>query len=66
MKIKELEEGVNIIVSNEEQEVLDSIDKLAPIEAFTERNRFILESLIRKSLVIKIKHGNSYLVTPNE
>lgn len=66
MKIKELEEGIRIILSNEEQELLDSIEKLTSIEAFTERNRFILENLIRKSLVTKIRHGNSYLVTKNE
>lgn len=65
MKIQEIDEALPIIISNEEQKVLEKVDKAAAIESFSERDRFIIESLIRKSLILKIKHGNSYLVARN-
>jgi hypothetical protein len=52
--------------SNEEQTVLDKMTGAQMIEAYTERERFIIEGLIRKSLVTKFQHNNSYLVVKNE
>lgn len=59
-------EDLKIYTSNEENAVLEKFEQVQQIEAFPERERFIIENLIRKSLVIKIPYGNSYLVTANE
>lgn len=65
MKIKEFD-PITMYLSNEEQEVLDKIVDISPIESYTERDKFIIENLIRKSVVIKVPKGNSYLVLKNE
>jgi len=52
--------------SNEEQTVLDKMTAAQMIESYTERERFIIEALIRKSLVTKFQYNNSYLVVKNE
>jgi hypothetical protein len=62
----DLLKSFTIAVTNEEQKLLDKIDSLKEVSAFSERERFILESLIRKSLVTKVKHEGRYLVTRNE
>jgi hypothetical protein len=59
-------EDLKIYTSNEEDAVLNKLEQTQQIETFPERERFIIENLIRKSLVIKIPYGNSYLVTANE
>jgi len=66
MKINDLIENFEIFVSNEEQGVLDTITSVKSIETFNEREKLVIENLIRKSLVSKVKHNNSYLVIKNE
>lgn len=61
-----LSEVFDIYTTNEEQTVLDKMDDVVPIESYTEREQFIIENLIRKSLVTKIRHNQSYLVVKNE
>jgi len=68
MKINELITEFNIQRSNEENAVLGKCSSQAiPIHTFSERDRFILDSLIRKALVSKIvKEDGSVLVIANE
>lgn len=66
MRMKDILENFSVQVSNEEKTLLQSLNGPRPIEDFTERERFILENLIRKSLVTKIKDGRSYCVTKNQ
>jgi hypothetical protein len=61
-----VEEVADIYTNNEEQTVLDKMSAAQMIEAYTERERFIIEGLIRKSLVTKFQYNNSYLVVKNE
>lgn len=61
-----LSEVFDIYTTNEEQTVLDKMDSVVPIESYTEREQFIIENLIRKSLVTKVRHNQSYLVVKNE
>jgi len=63
MRITEI---ADIYTSNEEQTVLDKMTSAQMIESYTERERFVIESLIRKSLVTKFQYNNSYLVVKNE
>jgi hypothetical protein len=53
-------------MSNEEKSVLDSLEGVRPLDSFTEREQFIIESLIRKSLVSKVHHKGSTLVMAND
>ena len=49
MKINELLQTFTIALSNEESEVLNQMSKgvVTPIHAYTEREQFVIESLIR-------------------
>lgn len=66
MKINDLIENFEIFVSNEEQKLLDSIEGAKSIEYFNEREQVVIENLIRKSLVSKVRNNNSYMVMRNE
>ena len=59
MKINELITEFTIATSNEEKKLLKSIKGAMPLESFDERDRFIMDNLIRKSLVSKV-HNNGY------
>lgn len=66
MRLNELISDFVIAVSNEEDEVMKKLTSPLPIDSFSERDQFILENLIRKSLVSKIRHNNIVLVKVNE
>ena len=66
MKVSELIDDFKIFVSNEERDLLRSMNSIKNIEDYNERERFIIENLIRKSLVMKIKQNDSYMVARNE
>lgn len=58
MKLNELVRNSNTWTSKEEQSLLDSIQGLVSIHTFAEHDRFVIEGLIRKSLVIKVQGTN--------
>jgi hypothetical protein len=67
MKINELLNKFTIQMSNEERDMLDKMGSdIKVIHAYTERERFVIESLIRKALVSKIVRNGSVLVVANE
>lgn len=66
MKIKELFSGFTMQMSNEEANILKRLSHITPIIAFPEREQFIIENLIRKSLVTKIRNNGMTLVIANE
>lgn len=66
MKINELLQSFTIYTTNEEKEVLDKLKEPCYIELFNERDRTIIESLVRKSLVSKIIHRSGVMVKQNE
>ena len=66
MKINELLQDFHIQRSNEEQKVLDKCTELRSFDSFPERERFILENLIRKALVSKVMQGRTVMVIANE
>lgn len=66
MKLNELLTDFNIQMSNEEQEVLQRCKSVRPLHTFSERDKFVIEGLIRKSLVSKIIHNGDVLVVTNE
>ena len=66
MKINELISTFSIHTSNEEAELLERITAPAMLKSYTERDQFIINNLIRKSLVSKVIHNNEIIVVPNE
>jgi hypothetical protein len=66
MKLNDLIGSFSIAVSNEEKEVLDRLEGVEPLDSFTEREQFIIENLVRKSLVSKVHNKGSILVMANE
>jgi hypothetical protein len=66
MKIDDVLKDFKIFVTNEEKEILKKLDGVKPIEVFTERERFTIENLVRKSLVSKVGHNRTYMVTKND
>lgn len=67
MKLNDLVGKFSIATSNEEKQVLSKIDGMMPFDSFTEREQVIIENLIRKSLVSKVRNRTgSTLVVVNE
>ena len=66
MKLNELIHNFEIYTTNEESRVLDCIQGPCAIDYFDERDRVILENLIRKSLVSKVRHLGQVFVVKND
>lgn len=66
MKINNLIKEFEIYTSNEEKQMLDKIHSPSYIDAFTDREQVVIESLIRKSLLTKVNIRGSIVVVPNE
>jgi len=66
MKINELLNSFKIYTTNEEDALLEKMERMLPIEYYNEREKVVIENLIRKSLVSKVKRNNSYMVIKNE
>lgn len=66
MKINELIGNFTIYLSNEEQRVLDKVNGPCYISIFNENEQFVIESLIRKSLLTKSYYNGNMVVKPNE
>ena len=66
MKINELIQSFSIQMSNEENELYCSLDQQRFLDSFDEREQFIIENLIRKSLVSKIVMNGQTVVVRND
>jgi|TARA_R110000803_G_scaffold52688_2_gene108433 hypothetical protein len=66
MKLNELIKDFTIYMTNEEREVYDDLDTVVPILTFNERQQVIVNTLIQKSLVSKIRHNNQIMVARND
>jgi hypothetical protein len=62
MKINELVQGFEIYTSNAEKQMLEQLSTPRPLHSFSENDQFTIESLIRKSLVIKIGDINPRVI----
>jgi hypothetical protein len=66
MKIDDVLKDFKIFTTNEEEVVLERMEGVRPMEAYTERERFVIENLIRKSLVSKVLYNKTYMVRKND
>jgi hypothetical protein len=62
MKINELIKDFEVYTSNDEKRVLEQLTYVRPLSSFSERDQFTIESLIRKSLVIKVGDINPRVI----
>jgi hypothetical protein len=62
MKINELIKEFEVYTSNEEKRVLEQLTHVRQLSSFSERDQFTIESLIRKSLVIKVGDINPRVI----
>ena len=66
MKLNELLSNFSIMTSNEEKDVLKKCNQIQSIDNFSPRDQFVIEGLIRKSLVSKIVRNGNVLIVRNE
>ena len=66
MKINELLGNFEIFTTNEEMQLLAKLDAETPLQSFPERQRFVIENLIKKSLVSKKMRGTQVMVIKND
>ena len=66
MKINELIHTFTIQATNEERAVLKKCNHVRSLDSYSERDRFIIEALIRKALVSKLIQGGTVMVVANE
>ena len=66
MKLNELITEFDIYMTNEERGLYEQLDQVVPLISFNERQRVIVNNLIRKSLVSKIRHNNQIMVARND
>jgi hypothetical protein len=66
MKLNELITEFDIYMTNEERALYEQLDQVVPLISFNERQRVIVNNLIRKSLVSKIRHNNQIMVARND
>jgi hypothetical protein len=62
MKINDLVGDFAIYTTNEEKDFLSKVRRPVKVAALTERERVIAETMIRKSLLIKIGHEDPSIV----
>lgn len=66
MKVNELISNFTIFTTLEEEAMLKKLQSPVLLRDFSERDQFIIEGMIRKSLVIKIGDYNPKVVINNE
>lgn len=66
MKLNELLTDFEIFMTNEEKVELENLSAPTPMSSLTERQQVIMNNLIRKSLVSKIRANNVIMVARND
>ena len=67
MKINELIQSFEIYKTNEETELLGKMDaNPLPLSSYTEREQVIIDNMVKKSLVSKVRNKDLYLVMRND
>jgi hypothetical protein len=65
MRINEFVRRVDVWTSQEERNLIEGITEPRVLTSFNEREQSIIDSLIRKSLLIKVQGKHSSYVYPN-
>ena len=65
MKVNELISKFEIFTTNEERELLERIEKPILFDSFNERERVVIDNLVKKSLLSRFDHKGITLVIRN-
>jgi len=66
LKINDLIHQFTIQCTNEERATLKKCNQLRSLDSYSERDRFVIEGLIRKALVSKLIQDGTVMVVANE
>lgn len=66
MKLNELIKSFEIYLTNEERKLLETFDAPVPLSTFAEREQVIINNLIRKSVISKVRYKGTVMVMQNE
>lgn len=66
MKINELITSFEIFITNEERAIYEAIDDHTSISKFDEREQYLIQNLIRKSLISKVIANGQVMVIKND
>lgn len=66
MKLNELISDFTIFLTNEEKNFLDKFANGCYTDTLTERDQTVVDNLLRKSVVTKIRHQGSYWISIDE
>lgn len=66
MKLNELITDFSIYVTNEEQGLVETLDRPVPLSAFNERERIIIDNLVKKSVISKVIQNGLTMVIKND
>ena len=66
MKINELIQEFTIQCTNEERATLKKCNHVRSLDSYSERDRFVIEGLIRKALVSRLIQDGTVMVVANE
>lgn len=66
MKLEDVLKNFEIAITNEERIILDKLTKPEYIKDFQEREQYVLENLIRKSLVSRVFYKGEVVVVPDD
>lgn len=66
MKLNELISNFEIFITNEEKTLLTKMEKYNFLESFNEREQFIIDNLVKKSIISKVIYQGKTLVMKNE
>lgn len=65
MRVNELVRNLPTWTSAEERSMLERINGIEPLSVFSEHEQHIIETLVRKSLVIRITERDTTYIYPN-
>jgi hypothetical protein len=65
MKLTDLSSDLKIALSNEEAAVLEQVLHARPLAEFTDREKVIISTLVRKSCLSKVVHEKTVMVVKN-
>ena len=66
MKLNELLDSFEIYMTNEEEAEYSKLEGMVPLASLSDRQQFIINNLIRKSLVSKIQSNKGIMVAKND
>jgi hypothetical protein len=66
MRLNELIRSFEIYTTNEEEKILEQINRPLPLDSFEGREQVVIQNLIRKSLISRLSNNGHIYVMKND